>query len=100
MAMGSIYIEVMWLTLHGSLWVPYQNVLHPLKQTLASAARCKSKWYIMQAGWRMHAARRRFQKARHYIVRAQALRRCCVAQRQFLALRASAITLQVCNEQA
>ncbi len=54
----------------------------------------------MQAEWRMHAAQRQFQKARQCIVRAQALRRGCIAQRRFLALRRAAITVQVCNEQA
>ena len=45
----------------------------------------------------MHVAQRRFQKARHCIVRAQALRRGCVAQRRFQAQRNAATILQVCS---
>ena len=45
----------------------------------------------------MHVAQRRFQKARHCIVRAQALRRGCVAQRRFQARRNAATILQVCS---
>lgn len=45
----------------------------------------------------MHAARTRYEEARRCIVRAQALRRGCTAQRQFQALKHAAITLQVCS---